>query len=222
MAESLSHPSSSEKNELGRLSHIPVLCQFFFAVQSGVKCGGMPEGYIIFEGNIDQQASLRLVNAIAQLTKPGIQKIIILFSSLGGSIYDGFLLATIIQNSKTPIAIHATNHIDSIANVIFLSAKERTAEAHAKFFLHGASVTGNLNLDEKGLKEKLLETKIQNGRIALFVAANSSVKIKKVQSMMEVGTTLSAQEALKHKILHSIEHKEIPLSAERVDVIYVN
>ena len=69
-------------------------------------------------------------------------KITIFFSSLGGNIYDGFLLATLIQNSKVSIAIHAVNHIDSIANVVYLAAKERTAESHAKFYLHGASTQG--------------------------------------------------------------------------------
>ena len=87
------------------------------------------EKFIIFEGMIDQQASQRLVGAInnASIQEPIPSKITILFSSLGGNIYEGFLIASIIQNSKIPIAIHATNHVDSIANVIYLSSKDRSA-----------------------------------------------------------------------------------------------
>ena len=178
--------------------------------------------YIIFEGTIDQQATLRLVNAInnASTQLPLPDKITIFFSSLGGSIYEGFLLASIIQNSKIPISIHATNHIDSIANVVYLSAKERTSESHAKFYLHGAATQGNF--DEKALKEQLSSIKTNNSRIAYFVSENSKISFKKVQSMMESGTTISAQDALKHKIINQIIHKEIPIEAIREEIIYVN
>ncbi|MDQ5962871.1 MAG: ATP-dependent Clp protease, protease subunit [Patescibacteria group bacterium] len=180
------------------------------------------EKFIIFEGHIDQQATQRLVNAINNLTiqQPTSSKITIFFSSLGGSIYEGFLLATIIQNSRIPIAIHATNHIDSIANVIYLSAKERTAESHAKFYLHGAATQGNF--DEKSLKEQLSSIKTNNSRIAYFVSENSKLTFKRVQSMMENGTTISAQDALKSKIVNQIIHKEIPVNAIREEIIYVN
>ncbi|NVN97053.1 ATP-dependent Clp protease proteolytic subunit [Candidatus Nomurabacteria bacterium] len=180
------------------------------------------EKYIIFEGNIDQQATLQLVNAIQKVSNaiPQANKIVIIFSSMGGNIYDGFLLASFIQNSRIPIAIHAVNHIDSIANVVYLSAKERTAESHAKFYMHGASTQGNF--DEKALKEQLSSIKTNNSRIAHFVSENSGIGLKKVTSMMESGTTISAQEALKYKIVKNIIHLEVPSDAVREEIIYVN
>lgn len=180
------------------------------------------EKFIIFEGNIDQESTLQLVNAIQASTNemPQATKITIIFSSLGGSIYDGFLLASFIQNSKIPIAIHAVNHIDSIANVVYLSAKERTAESHAKFYLHGASTQGNF--DEKALKEQLSSIKTNNSRIAHFVSEHSGISFKKVSSLMESGTTISAQDALKLKIIHKIEHREVPVEALRKEIVYVN
>lgn len=179
------------------------------------------EHYIIFEGMIDQQATQRLVQAIQHgLSNPSISKINIFFSSLGGNIYEGFILATLIQNSKIPICIHATNHIDSIGNVIYLSAAERIAESHAKFYLHGASVGGNF--DEKALKEKLSELKTQNSRIAYFISENSNIALGKVQAMMRVGTTISAQEALRDGIVHQIAHRQIPPNVAREEIIYIN
>ncbi len=172
--------------------------------------------------DIDQPSTLRLVNAIQSINIEGIavSKIVIIFSSLGGSIYDGFLIASIIQNSRIPIAIHATNHIDSIANVIYMSAKERTAESYAKFYLHGASVSGNF--DEKALKDQLSAIKTNNSRIAYFVSEKSNISLKKVKSMMETGTTISAQEALKYKMIQKIVHVEAPLGALREEIIYIN
>ena len=180
------------------------------------------EKYIIFEGNIDQASTLRLVTAIQNATNqiPQANKITIIFSSMGGSIYDGFLLASFIQNSKIPIAIHAVNHIDSIANIIYLSCKERSAESHAKFYMHGASTQGNF--DEKALKEQLLSIKTNNSRIAHFVSENSGISLKKVQALMQGGTTISAQEALKLKMVNKIIHLEVPPTAMREEIIYVN
>lgn len=178
------------------------------------------EAYIIFEGNIEPQATLRLVNAILGYQKINLKKINIFFSSLGGSIYEGFLIASIIQNSKIPIAIHAVNHIDSIANVIYLSAKERSAESHAKFYLHGASTQGNF--DEKALIDKLSDLKTNNIRIANYISENSKLSLRKVQSMMKIGTTISAQQAHKENIVQNIIHKEIPAGATREEIIYVN
>lgn len=176
------------------------------------------EEFIIFEGDINQQTSLQLANAIKG--KPDATKITILFSTLGGSIYEGFLLASLIQNSKLPIAIHATNHIDSIGNVIYLSAKERTSESYTKFYLHGASRSGNF--DEKSIKDALSDIKTNNSRIAYFVSENSKIPLKKVQQMMRVGTTISAQSALEHGIVQEIVHKEIPPSMDRQEIIVIN
>ena len=178
------------------------------------------EYYIIFEGVIDQAATQRLFAAINNAHTQNPEKINLFFSSLGGSIYEGFLLASIIQNSKIPIAIHATNHIDSIANVIFLSSKERTAESHAKFYLHGATIQGNF--DEKGLRDQLSSIRTNNSRIAYYVSENTNIPLKKVQQMMRIGVTISAQDALKHKLVSKISHMEIPSGASREEIIYIN
>lgn len=178
------------------------------------------EKYIIFEGIIEQNATQRLVQSINASIQTSPSKIVIFFSSLGGSIYEGFLLASVIQNSKIPIAIHATNHIDSIANVIYLSSKERSTESHAKFYLHGASAQGSF--DEKTLMDQLSAVRTDNSRIANYISENSKIPLKKVQSMMTNGTTISAQEALVFEIVNRIEHREIPVTASREEIVYVN
>ncbi len=179
------------------------------------------EHYIIFSGIIEPGFSLRLFNAIQNARNIGATKIVLFFSSLGGDINEGFLLASAIQNSKIPVAIHANNNIDSIANVIYLSAKERTAESYAKFYLHGAT-TAQSAFDEKGLKDQLSAIKTSNSRIAYFISENSNLQLPKVQEMMEIGTTLSAQEALGHGIVKEIVHKEIPQNINREEIIAVN
>lgn len=177
------------------------------------------EYYVVFEGKIDQEATNRLYTAVQNGTKLSASKIVIFFSSLGGSIYEGFLLANVIQNSKVPILIHATNHIDSIANVIYLSAKERSAESHAKFYMHGSSAGGG---DIRELTDNLSAVETNNTRIAYYISENTNLKLDKVKSMMMAGTTISAQEALQYGIATQIIHREIPAGVAREEIIYIN
>ena len=176
--------------------------------------------HIIFEGGIDQQATQKLFLAFQSAKTASANNIVLFFSSLGGNIYEGFTLASIIQNSQIPIVIHATNHIDSIANVIYLSAKVRSSESYTKFYLHGASQNGNF--DEKSMKDALSAIRTNNSRIAHYISENSTLSLKKVQSMMRIGTTISAQDALKYNITQQIVHREIPATIPREEIIYIN
>lgn len=177
------------------------------------------EYFIVFEGIINKEATDRLYKAIQNGIGGGASRVVIFFSSLGGNIYEGFLLANVIQNSRTPILIHATNHIDSIANVIYLSAKERSAESHAKFYMHGSTSSGG---DERELEDSLSAVKTNNSRIAYFISENTNLLLEKVKSMMTIGTTISAQEALQYAITSQVIHREIPNGAKREEIIYIN
>lgn len=177
--------------------------------------------YVIFAGIIEPDFCNRLLAAFNNAKSAGASKIIVFFSSLGGNIQEGFTVASVIQNSTIPIAIHANNNIDSIANVIYLSSKKRTAESYAKFYLHGATAPA-VAFDEKGLKEQLLALKTENARIAQFVSENSTLNYSKVQAMMKAGTTITAQKALQYGIVHSINHLEVPPGATKEEILIVN
>jgi ATP-dependent protease ClpP protease subunit len=178
------------------------------------------EHYIRFEGSITPETTSRLVGSIERAREDGATKIVILFSSLGGSIYDGFLVASTIETSKVPIQIHATNHVDSIANVIYLSAQERTAETYAKFYLHGAS-TGVMSMDEPTLLDQLSSLRTNNHRIAHYIAEHSEMAFAKVRTLMSKGTTMNAQEALKYKITHKLVHIEINPESPMEEIVVV-
>ena len=178
----------------------------------------IPEYYIIFEGVINKDATQLLYNAIQKAIGQRAQKVIIFFSSLGGNIYEGFLLANVIRNSTVPIQIHATNHIDSIANVIYLSAKERSAESHAKFYMHGSSGGGG---DIRALEDDISAVKTNNTRIAYFISENTNLKLDDVKSKMMTGTTISAQEALQYGITGQLIHREIPPRAPREEIVFI-
>ncbi len=177
--------------------------------------------YIIFEDSINKKTTKKLIDIIRKIETEieKFQRIIIFFSSSGGTIDLGFLLATVIQNSKIPIVMHAMNHIDSIANVVYLSAKERTAESYAKFYFHGATTEGSFDI--KGLNEEISSIKTGNRRIAHYISENSNLPLKGVEGIMEAGTTISAINALNYGIVQTITPKKIPADAPREEIIFI-
>jgi len=180
----------------------------------------MNELYIIFEGVIELESAKELYNALLSADPNKYNKINLIFSSVGGNIYLGFFLANGIQNSKIPVRIHANNRIDSIANIIYLSVKERTAEAFARFYLHGASMTINDGY-KKDFEEGVNSLKVENERIAQYIADNIGRSFGDVAKLMEERGSKSAQEALEYGIVQSLSHLEIPPNSDRIEIPYI-
>ncbi len=181
------------------------------------------EYYILFQGPIEKATSLDLINALLEADgHKEVNHITLLLSSIGGSVYYGFNIATVIQNLKKFIRIHATNEISSIANIIYLSAKERSAESYAKFFLHGASIGGNdINFNIEDLKEHTSSLKVQNERIAKFIFETTGMSLNDIKKLMLKRQSLSAEEAFNEKIVLEVKREQIPSDALRKNVIYV-
>jgi len=188
-------------------------------VYGKIYFGSTMEHYIIFEADIGQNEALALEKALKNAKKEGATHITILFSSSGGAIYYGFALATIIRNFEIPIRIHAANDISSIANIIYLSAKERTAESYAKFFLHSASTSGRFDI--QGLKEQISSLSVQNSRIAHYLSETAEISLEKVKKLMDERRSMSAEEALTYKIVQEVKQEQIPVNASREDVIFL-
>ena len=179
----------------------------------------MEELYIIFEGEIDEASTRKLYDALNSADPTKYEKINLIFSSTGGTIYHGFFLANVIQNFKIPIRIHANNHIDSIANIIYLSAKERTAEAFARFYLHGAS--GIRSGYIKDFEEAATSLSVDNERIAQYIADNTDLSFDSASQLMDDRDSKSAQKALEHGIVQSLVHLEVSSGLNRIEIPYI-
>ncbi len=181
------------------------------------------EYYIVFQGPIEAKPSLDLVNALLEANNnDDVDHITLLLSSKGGSIYYGLNIATVIKNLKKPIRIHASNEINSIANIIYLSAKERSSESYAKFFLHGASIEGeNLNFNLEDLKEQVSSIEVENIRLAKFIFEATGIPMEKIQEMMRIRKSLTAEQAFSAKIVLEVKEEIIPVNALRKNIIYV-
>lgn len=167
----------------------------------------MNELYIIFEGVIDTNSVEKIYDAILTADPQKHKRVNLVFSSGGGNIYLGFFLANFIKNFHIPFRIHANNRIDSIANIVYLSAKERTAETFARFYLHGASTT--VEGYKKDFEEAVKSLSVDNERIAQYIADNILIPLDKVKELMENRDSKSSQEALEYGIVQSMVHLDI-------------
>lgn len=91
---------------------------------------------VTFNGQITIPSSNNLRNVLSILLNQGAEEITILFSSSGGSVDDGIALFAYIRSFPVKVNIHAMGVVGSIALPVFLSAHNRFASKHSRFFFH--------------------------------------------------------------------------------------
>jgi len=97
-----------------------------------------PKGLVLtFVGPIQPAATKNLRKACCMAINQKAKKLTILFSSLGGSIDDGFALYGFLRALPVELTIHAIGSVESIATVVFLAADKRLATPQAHFMIHG-------------------------------------------------------------------------------------
>jgi ATP-dependent protease ClpP protease subunit len=119
---------------------------------------------------------------LLSLDTMGKESIEIMINSPGGSVFDGFSIASAIINCKTPVITNNVGVAGSIAGVIWMSAKERLMEDYALFMCH--NVQGG---DDKARNEL-------DNSISLLLSKNSSLSQETVKKLMAITTWLNYNE----------------------------
>lgn len=99
--------------------------------------------YISFYDQIDPQKVNKFINFIVNtIRQHQPTELYLLFSSNGGDVNAGFVLYNFLLSlrGKIKITIHNIGNVDSIANVIFMSAERRLASPSASFLFHGITM----------------------------------------------------------------------------------
>ena len=129
----------------------------------------------------------------------------LIINSLGGSIYDGFGLIGVIENSKTPIHTYCYGSAMSMALLILVSGHKRFGHRLSTFMYH--ECLDNPPYDKlTTLKENLEETKrimkVYDDQLLL------KTKLKRKQlddtKKIKLDWYMSPQEALQYKIIDQI------------------
>ena len=81
-----------------------------------------------------------------------------LINSDGGEVEAGFEIAKMIENYKGQTIAHG-HLVASIANIIYLSCKERVSNANSKFLIHPVTISGHITAnaeDLENIKQEIL------------------------------------------------------------------
>jgi ATP-dependent Clp protease protease subunit len=128
----------------------------------------------------------------------------LVINSFGGSVYDGFALIAAIEQSKTPIHGYAYGSAMSMAFAIYISTHVRFAHKTTTFMYHEISdyFYDNITGAKQNIKECERIQKVYDN----YVTSRTLLPIEKMRVMKDKKEDwyISAQEALKHKVVHKI------------------
>ena len=133
-------------------------------------------------------------------------------SSNGGDVDSGFVLYNFLISlkSKLTVTMHNIGSIDSIANVIFVSADKRFSAPSASFLFHGVTLDINLSCTATMLKENLSRLEGMENRIAHALSEHTKLTEKEISSLFRQGEDKDVFFALEKEIIHEIKVPAIP------------
>lgn len=168
--------------------------------------------YIKFSSPINQQTSQNLMHFLGEQVNKGEKEFYFLISSTGGNVNDGIVLYNFIRALPAKVIMHNIGVIDSIANVIFLSADERYCSPNSSFLFHGVgfNIMQPQRLEEKELREKLVMIERDQKNIAGIISERTKLKEDEIMDMFFRAKTKTPDEAKEAGIVKEIKLANIP------------
>ena len=177
--------------------------------------------YIKFFAGVDQASVNALMAAVEQKLGQGANEIVLLISSLGGSVFHGLSAYNFLKGISAQVVTHNFGSVDSIGVVLFCAGDRRFSVPHARFLLHAvqANFPQAASLEEKQLEERLKGLRIDIENIAGVIAATTGRTEKQVTKDMLNRTTLNPEQAVEYGLVHEIKEELLPAGAELLSIV---
>lgn len=181
----------------------------------------MRETYIRFMAPIMPQSADSLLRIIDKKINEKIDRIHLMISSPGGSVYHGLAIYNFLKGAPVEIYTYNFATVDSIGVVMFCAGDKRYSVPHARFLIHGVQINfqGNQSLDEKGLEEKLSGLKMDYQNIARVISATTRKKPETVENDMNNRITLDPNQAKDYGLVDIIKSELFPSGAD-INFVY--
>ena len=148
------------------------------------------------------------------ISKEKPDNIYCLFASGGGSVDAGIALYNFLRALPIELTMHNTGSIDSIANIIFLSANTRYTSVHSSFMFHGIFHPINASLKKIQLQELLSGINVSESKVAGIISERTNFTTKEIKRLFLQGETKDAPFALKKGLVTEIRDPKIPKDTE--------
>ena len=162
------------------------------------------------------QTANSLLQIVDKKIKEKCERINLMISSPGGSVFHGISLYNFLKGAPVEIYTYNFGSVDSIGVVLFCAGDKRFSVPHARFLIHGVrfNISGNASLDEKQIEENLKSLRIDQQNIARIIADTIQKPLHKIEEDMNNRTTLNATEAKDYGLVHEIKSELFPIDAD--------
>jgi ATP-dependent Clp protease protease subunit len=177
----------------------------------------MKECFIRFMAPVIPQTTDQLFRIIDAKINQKFEKLHLLISSPGGSVFHGISLYNFLRGAPIEVWTYNFGSVDSIGVVIFCAGQKRISVPHARFLIHGVkfNFSGNASFDEKQIEEHLKSIKIDQQNIARIIADTTQKPTHKVEEDMNNRITLNSYEARDYGLVHDIRSSQLfPIDAD--------
>ncbi len=176
--------------------------------------------YIRYFGPIDDDRVKKLMAALEQKLKEGIDRFAILISSPGGSVFHGISAYNFLKGIPAEVVTHNFGSVDSIAVCLFCVGTKRLCVPHARFLIHGIGfdAPAGVRFDEKLLGERIANLKNERETICRTIADNTGKKLEDVEQDMFTGITLTSEQAKDYGLVHEIKSELFEKQAEVISI----
>jgi ATP-dependent protease ClpP protease subunit len=139
----------------------------------------------------------------------------IAYASGGGDMIVAIGAYNELRRLSLTVHSHNAGACDSSIIMPFMAGQHRTASPASSFFFHQIqwNFTSPSGLQTILVGEATTLMEHYTDTIAKTVSANSDLTENKVRKMMQEGTLVRPEEALKMKIIHAIDEPKLPLDA---------
>lgn len=156
----------------------------------------------VIEPSINQLSA-----TIDQKLREGVERLVLLISSPGGSVFHGLSAYNLLKGIPAEVITHNFGSVDSIGVVMYCAGSKRLSVPHARFLIHpvGSRFEKGQHLEEKQLEERLKGLQIDEQNIAGVIAANTGKREDEVIEAMRERTTLNPEQAEEWGLVHEIK-----------------
>jgi ATP-dependent Clp protease protease subunit len=175
----------------------------------------MSDLYIRFLAPVVPQTTAQLFAVIDNAIKQKVERIHLLLSSPGGSVFHGLSIYNFLRGAPVEVFTYNFGSVDSIGVVVFCAGSRRVSVPHARFLIHPVQFNfqGQMAFDEKQLEEHVKSLKIDQENIARVIADTTGKPLHKVEADMISRTTLSPTQAKDYGLIHDVQSTLFPAGA---------
>ncbi|MGA3280126.1 MAG: ATP-dependent Clp protease proteolytic subunit [Smithella sp.] len=176
----------------------------------------MKEAYIRLMASVVPQTADQLFKIIDQKIAAKCEKIHLMLSSPGGSVFHGISIYNFLKGAPIEVDTYNFGSVDSIGVILFCAGKHRCSVPHARFLIHGVrfNFNGSASFDEKQLEEHLRSVKIDQTNIARIISDTTGKPLHKLEDDMNNRITLNPTDAKDYGLVHEIKSALFPIDAD--------